>query len=394
MGRVQRTSPHTISVAKAQIAGIIPKSAGAYACILVPGKGVVRMSEKRKNRKNRRNTGTGRLGTLAVIVVAVAVIACWIGGMIGMHGSDDPVRSLATADPGLSLVKSLDVIDHVSTSEPFIHYTATAADGVTKSDYYVVTVDNAAASRWYLKPFFPPRQIRLGVLIDGDFTIQRVVSVSPARPLLWSRSYGAFLGSWARVNCLALVGNKEPFVFVTGAELALPVRTAFRNLASSLYIEKWGEPEYQRLLISEGLAGRKVGEPFPLFEATDGRGRTITTSSLMGRRTILVSSLPTCGSCFDATVKILGHLGESSSSWNIVLVVLADESLERSKLLVSNVPASTRVIYDPDKSLAASVDMDASPYVVLLDKDARVTYCDTGYETNPAFAAIDAMAGQ
>lgn len=360
-------------------------------CILVPNEGVVRMSEKRKN---RRRTGTRRLWTLAVIAVAVTVIACWFGGMVGMHRSGNPVTSLAAADPGLSLVKSLDVIDRIGTSEPFIHYTATAADGVTKSDYYIVTVDNAAASRWYLKPFFPPRQIRLGVLVDGDFTIQRVVSVSPARPLLWSRSYGAFLGSWTRVNCLALVGNKQPFVFETGAELALPVRTAFRNLASSLYIEKWGEPEYQRLLISEGLSGLKVGESFPLFEATDGRGRTVTTSSLIGRHTILVSSLPTCGSCFDATVKVLGHIGERSSSWNIVLLVFEDESLERSKLLVSKVPASTRVIYDPDKRLAASVNMDDSPYVVLLDKEARVTYRGTGYETNAVFAAIDAQQGQ
>jgi hypothetical protein len=141
-----------------------------------------------------------------------------------------------------------------------------------------------------------------------------------------------------------------------------------------------------------GMAGLQVGDTLPPFSLATVAGRTVDGASLVGRRTILMTVSPYCGSCFDAVVAILKKVpdAQAGKKWNVVLIMLAKTVDDRVKALLAAAPTDVIAGLDTDELLSRKLSMFTSPFVVILDPAGKVAYRGSGYQVDDVVLGIEA----
>jgi peroxiredoxin/uncharacterized membrane protein YphA (DoxX/SURF4 family) len=119
-----------------------------------------------------------------------------------------------------------------------------------------------------------------------------------------------------------------------------------------------------------GLNGHRrpnIGQKIPEFKVTDIDGREITKQDLLGRRTLVAFSSPTCGHC----TKLMGQIREWESTRNgdgPQILIFSDGEAEKEKAL----GLRSSIVIDPGFKTASRLGMRGVPSGVLVDETGTI----------------------
>jgi hypothetical protein len=344
--------------------------------------------------RRHRRLGTRRrwqvLGVLAGIL-----LAAWLLGVYYLHTSTT-VEKVANGLDATLTVSRTDPLQRaaVANGGTYEAYAIThAKDAHTSDRVYVISVRRDRRAPWYVRPFFPSRTMRLAVYLNQFDTIQRVWALSPDTGEPPASQFQRFLDRWPGTAYGDLIDRSKPLQFPDGGAYAVPVRDELGVLAGSVYIHRYGQDAYERMLVTMGMAGLQVGDTLPSFSLATVDGITVDGASLVGRRTILMTVSPYCGSCFDAVTAILKKVPDNQvgKEWNVVLIMLAKTVDDRAKALLAGAPKGVIAGLDPDELLSRRLFMFTSPFVVILDPAGKVAYRGSGYKVDDVILGIQGV---
>ena len=126
-------------------------------------------------------------------------------------------------------------------------------------------------------------------------------------------------------------------------------------------------------------AVKMEGETAPNFTLKAANGDNMRLSEYRGHVVMLNFWATWCGPCRQE----MPHLNELYEAYEnlgfVVLGVNLDEKKQRAHSLVSELGVSYPTLFDLDKKVSRSYDVDAMPTTVLIDRDGIVRHVHRGY---------------
>ena len=347
---------------------------------------------RRKEEIEQRRHVVRRRTTVWVLCLVVAFCALWIGGGAWLRQRMDLPTAIARDLPGTVAVASSALQPATVSGTAFDTFDLADAQGTDVGRAYVVDVPNPYASIGLGKLLGMPKVATMGVAVDRDFSITRVWFLNPRNPVLDAFGTGQFLARWTGTSMEELLASRAPFILTGVGRLASPAYLRMKSLAGAVVWHELGKAAYTAALSTARVQTLTLGEALPPFEALTLDGDYLSSVTLGGRNTILVSAAPQCGSCFDAVVNVLTNFqGARSKTWNIAVFLLAPPDVDPSIALLKMLPPNTVVVPDQEQLIVPTIGMDDSPYVVMLDAGGVVRYRSHGYDEAGLLKAIDGL---
>ena len=349
-------------------------------------------TRKLREKDEQRRHVVRRRGIVWVLCLAGVVCALWIGAGAWLRQQMDLPTAVARDLPGTVAVASNPLQPAVLSGTAFDAFSLVDARGVDVGSAYRVDVPNPYASTvlgWLLGM---PKVATMGVAVDRNLSITRMWFLNPRSPVLGPAGTREFLARWTGTSMEELLKSRAPFILTGVGRLASPVYLRMKSLAGAVVNHELGKASYTAALSTARVQTLTLGEALPPFEALTMDGGYLSSVTLGGRNTLLISAAPQCGSCFDAVVKVLEKFqGARMGSWNIVVFVLAPLDVDPSVALLKQLPPHTVVVPDQEQLIVPTIGMDDSPYVVVLDAEGVVRFRSQGYDDASFLKAIDGV---
>jgi hypothetical protein len=346
-------------------------------------------THSQRDKDERRQHAVRRRITVWVLGVAMVVFALWIGGGAWLRQRTDLPVAIERDLPGTIAAASSPLQPATLSGEAYDAFALTGSDGVDVGSAYLVDVPNPYASTRLGKLLGMPTVATVGVAVDGSLKITRVWFLNPRNPVLDTADTRHFLARWEGTSMEDLLASRAPFILTGAGRLASPVYLRMKSLAGAVVLHELGDDAYAAAVSTARVQTLTLGEPLPPFEALSMKGDYLSSVTLGGRNTILVSAAPQCGSCYDVVVNALANFqGTRSGTWNIVVFLLASPGADPSITLLKALPPQAVVVLDQDQLIVPTIGMDDSPYVVVLDAGGIVRFRAQGYDGAALLEAI------
>ncbi len=141
---------------------------------------------------------------------------------------------------------------------------------------------------------------------------------------------------------------------------------AIRRLIEQIKLRDLSK-EFVYFLGMNGHRRPNIGESVPRFSLTDIAGRTITENDLLGRRTLIAFSSPTCGHCAKLMKQVRDWESERKDGDPQMIIFTDGDAEQESKLGLS-----TTMISDKDYKNASRFGMRGVPSAVLVNEEGII----------------------
>lgn len=347
-----------------------------------------------KEEVEQRRHAVRRRRTMLLLCLVAVVCALWIGGGAWLRQQMDLPTAVARDLPGTVAVAANPLQPATLSGTAFSAFDLTDADHADVGSAYVVDVPNPYASTGLGRLLGVPKVATMGVAVDRHLSITRMWFLNPRNPVPGTAGTREFLARWTGTSMEDLLTSRAPFILTGVGRLASPVYLRMKSLAGAVVFHELGKASYTAAVSAARVQTLTLGEALPPFEALTVDGDYLSSVTLGGRNTLLVSAAPQCGSCFDAVVRVLANFqGARSATWNIVVFLLAPPDVDVSIALLKTLPPRTVVVPDQDQLIVPTIGMDDSPYVVVLDAEGVVRFRAQGFDEAALLKAIDGLDG-
>lgn len=204
--------------------------------------------------------------------------------------------------------------------------------------------------------------------------VKPLSKIRTERETNWNEFFSKFIGK----NYKDLSNMAIPLPAENG-ELANNIKDKIIKSAAISYISEFGIEAYtllkpiQKETDSERLA---IGDKIPPFETTDINGDIISNESIKGKKTIIISTNATCGSCIEKTHafdEIVYRVGKNKK-FNYILISETGKEKTVNEYLTKTKNKNMKIVIDTNRELIKKLTIDFVPDVLFVDIDGTIVY--------------------
>ncbi|MDF1782336.1 MAG: TlpA disulfide reductase family protein [Alcanivoracaceae bacterium] len=134
------------------------------------------------------------------------------------------------------------------------------------------------------------------------------------------------------------------------------------------------------LFLSGWLSAAEVSGPAKDFTLKSTDGSNVKLSELRGEVVMINFWASWCGPCRQE-LPLLDAIYKEYKDYGFTLLgVNVDEKKEAADKLLTQIPVTFPVLYDPTSSVTELYDVDAMPSTILVDRDGNMRYLHRGYK--------------
>jgi len=137
----------------------------------------------------------------------------------------------------------------------------------------------------------------------------------------------------------------------------------------------------------------QLGMLFPYFEGVTIDGQRVSLNTFKGRKTLVLFTEPSCGSCYDTVMKLLNTVVENKYDLEVLTVIFGSEELGPVQRFIDEAAPSSLLIVDAEKDLARTMHQLHAPYAVILDADQTVLYEGGAGTDSPVYRELRTLMG-
>lgn len=316
-----------------------------------------------------------RPGLLVALLILASLVAAWGVGVMVTHRSMTPVSFVEPVVAEPTVLQSGNLANETLPSAAAFSTWDIVKDGATVGYLYSADVENPNRETFLGRLLLAPATVRVAAYIDASYGIGRVGLLAPRMPVGTPSTLEGYLGTWRERTLYQVVtadaaGPVDPAAGQFGA-----VIPGFMcQLAESIYVRDMGRPAYDRLLAQARSPTLQLGMPFPYFEGVATDGQRVSLNTFKGRKTLVLFTEPSCGSCYDTVMKVLNTAAEKKYDLAVLTVIFGSEELGPVRRFIDEASPSSLLIVDAEKDLARTMHQLRAPYAVILDADQTVLY--------------------
>jgi hypothetical protein len=337
------------------------------------------MADK-SNRTKHGSVGSRIRWAVPAVILVIAVLWGW--GVLMVRRTISPEALIHRYEP-TAAVKAADALQ--SAGVPGETYSAWAAtsDKGAGGLLYVITKPNPFPAAWWARLAGEPTTVTVGVYVDDSYAIKGVALMSPTRVSGAPSDLASYLEAWRETTMYAIVTTTGGIKPAGGGALGETLTKSVNDLATSVYTRDLGTAGLQRLIDQSHQITIGVRDTFPFFVARAADGTTFNINSMKGRKFLVAFTRPTCGSCYEETMKLLNTVHEKNYGITMIVFVFGGDEFAPVQQFMREAPAGTIMISDGDASIAATIHQTLAPYVVLVDENMQVKYSGSANSPGP-----------
>lgn len=163
------------------------------------------------------------------------------------------------------------------------------------------------------------------------------------------------------------------------SQLATNLKDKLTKSAAISYISEYGVEAYTSLKPTQQENETKrlvIGDKIPSFEATDINGDIISSESIKGKKTIIISTNATCGSCIEKTHnfdELIYKIGKNKK-FNYILISETAKEKTVNEYLTKTQNKNMKIIIDTSQELLRKLTIEFTPDVLFVDVDGTIVY--------------------
>lgn len=163
------------------------------------------------------------------------------------------------------------------------------------------------------------------------------------------------------------------------SQLATNLKDKLIKCAAISYISEYGIEAYTSLKPTqkENETNRLlIGDKIPSFEATDINGETISSESIKGKKTIIISTNATCGTCIDKTHAFDELIYKIGKNKNFNYILISETSKEKTinEYLTKTKNRNMKIIIDTSQELLRKLTIEFVPDILFVDSDGTIVF--------------------
>jgi peroxiredoxin len=343
--------------------------------------------EDMSNRTKRGLVGSRIRWALLAVILVVAVL--WGAGALMTRRTISPEALIHRYVP-TATVKAADALKSAGTPGETYSTWAANSDKGAGGLLYVVTKPNLFPVAWWARMLGEPTTVTAGVYIDDSYTIKGVALMSPSRVSSPPSDLASYLDAWRETTLYTIVTTSGGIKPAGGGALGETLTQSINDLATSIYTRDLGTAGLQRLIDQAHQITIGVRDTFPFFVAKAADGTTFNINSMKGKKFLVAFTRPTCGACYEETMKLLNTVHDKKYDIAMVVFVFGGQEFAPVQQFMREAPAGTIMISDGDASIAATIHQTLAPYVVLVDENMQVKYSGASNSPGP----IDDLLGR
>jgi peroxiredoxin len=267
-------------------------------------------------------------------------------------------------------------------------------DGATVGYLYSGEVENPYRNTFLGRLLFAPASVRVAAYVDASYGIGRVGLLTPRAPAGTPSTLEDYLNTWRERTLYQVVtadtaGPWDPAAGQYGAVIP----DFMMQLAESIYLRDMGRLAYDRLIAQARSPVLQLGMLFPYFEGVTSDGQRVSLNTFKGRKTLILFTEPSCGSCYDTVMKLLNTVVENKYDLEVLTVIFGSEELGPVQRFIDEAAPSSLLIVDAEKDLARTMHQLHAPYAVILDVDQTVLYEGGAGTDSPVYRELKTLMG-
>lgn len=339
------------------------------------------MSKKEKNKKTSKKRNKSRFNkkTLGIVATVLAVVAGVILGILIYNNTryskftkitpKEQVREEVLGYAG-EIENPRVLSNPLRVGENFA-VNDIVKDGERVAMEVIVTLDNPDAAK---SEKIPPNASIL-LLVDNDLKIQ---GVKPFNPTFFTLGidFEKFFEDFKGKDALQFINNVDG-IYTDESGTALIVKNKIKAAMSLLYIEKFGEGEYDKIAGNDFVFAEKGAKVTPV-KATDINGQEVDLEKFKDYKLFIVGGNPGCGGCVDSIRSLSKEIAKYNTNDVKFIVLSFSPDKEEALKLSESLPGEKYTILDPDRTLAIELKVNSSPYIALVDKGLILFYRGPG----------------
>ena len=327
----------------------------------------------------------------AIPAVILVIAALWGVGALMARRTISPEALIHRYEP-TATVKAADPLTSSGTpGETYSTWAASSDKG--GGSLYVITGPNPLPVAWWARLLGEPATVTVGAYIDDSYTIKGVALMSPARLLGAPSDLASYLDAWRQTTMYTIVTTTGGIKPAGGGALGETLTQSINGLATAIYTRDLGTAGLQRLIDQAHQVTIGVRDTFPFFAAKAADGTTFNINNMKGRKFLVAFTRPTCGACYEETMKLLNTVHDKKYDVAMVVFVFGGDEFAPVQQFMREAPAGTIMISDGDASIAATIHQTLAPYVVLVDENMQVKYSGASNSPGPIDAILAKFAG-
>lgn len=335
-----------------------------------------------------------RPGLLVALLILASLVAAWGVGVMVTHRSTTSLSFVEPVVAEAALLQSAGLANAVLPSAAPFSTWDVVKDGATVGYLYSGEVENPYRNTFLGTILFAPVSVRVAAYVDASYGIGRVGLLAPRMPAGTPSTLEDYLNTWRERTLYQVVTADTAGPWDPAAGQYGGVIPGFMlQLAESIYVRDMGRPAYDRLLAQARSPTLQLGMPFPYFEGVATDGQRVSLNTFKGRKTLILFTEPSCGSCYDTVMKVLNTTAEKKYDLAVLTVIFGSEELGPVQRFIDEASPSSLLIVDAEKDLARTMHQLRAPYAVILDVDQTVVYEGGAGTDSPVYRELRTLMG-
>jgi hypothetical protein len=329
------------------------------------------------------SAGTARGRRWVLPIAALVVVLALAGsGLLLLRRTISPEALIHRYEP-TATVKAADTLQSKAASTTTYPAWGASSDKGAGGVLYVISAPDPFPAAWWARLAGVSTTVKVGVYVDDSYVIKGVTLMSPIRVPGAPADLTTYLDAWRETTLYTIVTTTGGIKPAGGGALGASLTASINDLAASIYTRDLGTAGLQRLIDQAHQITIGVRDTFPFFAAKAADGTTFNVNSLKGRKFLVAFTRPTCGSCYEETMKLLKTVSEKHYDMAMVVFVFGGKEFAPVNQFMREAPSGAILIPDDDASIAATIHQTLAPYAVLVDESMQVKYSGSANSPGP-----------
>ena len=326
---------------------------------------------KEKNDKKKGNKGKNLLKTY-FIIIAVLIIIFLIIFLIPTLSSREMslnkgLKTIFGSDYTIYETKVINLPDDPNITASFD--TILNKKGTLLGKYTLINFTNLILQN-------KDNSVKMIIAFDSDGKIKKILPLSEIKTEIetnWEDFFNSFVGK----DFKDLL-SKPVALPAENSELSTSIRDKIKEISSLSYIMDYGveafnnlnpEPkEYKRLV---------VGDKIPDFEIFDIDGNIISNETIKGKKTIIVSTNASCGTCIEHTHEFDELVNKVRKGKNFNYIFISETAQEKTTneyLTKTQNKDILKIAIDQDQEVLKLLTIEFTPEILFVDVDGTILF--------------------
>lgn len=218
--------------------------------------------------------------------------------------------------------------------------------------------------------------IKLIVAFDPDGKIKKILPLSKIKTekeTNWVDFFDGFVGK----DFKDLLSKPVPLP-TENSELAINLRDKIKEVSSLSYIMDYGVESFNAINTEKREFKRLVsGDKIPNFKITDINGNLISNETIKGKKTIIVSTNATCGSCVQHTHEFDELINKVKKGKNFNYIFISETAKEKTtNEYLTKTPNKDilKIAIDQSIEILKLLTIEYTPDILFIDVDGTVLF--------------------